>query len=117
MSLFSSISLMSSALRTFDRAVRVTSNNIANSETVGFTRRRVNLAENLFAITDGLSLGSGVGVSSISRMRDRFLDVQIRAQASQVGYYDALSRSMEELKAIFPDVVDPSSTVGIAGRL
>src|SRR3954471_7869431 len=68
------------------RAVDVTSHNVANANTEGYSRQ-----EAVFEPTGALigggggQLGSGVDVATYRRIRDGFLDLQYRAQAMGLG--------------------------------
>ena len=64
-----------------------TGHNISNASTDGYSRQKVNLgASNALTVSTQGSvnptgqLGSGVDVTSFSRVRDQFLDSQYRAQ-------------------------------------
>jgi flagellar hook-associated protein 1 FlgK len=69
-------------------AIDTTSHNIANANTPGYTRQRVNLTESpsltipaMSNVTGaGVQLGTGVDATSIDRIRNQFLDIQYRAQ-------------------------------------
>jgi flagellar hook-associated protein 1 len=84
---FTGLQTALSGLQAAQAAIDTTSENIANANTAGYTRQRVNLAENgsltIPALTQqggGTQLGTGVSLADISRIRDQFLDVQYRAQ-------------------------------------
>jgi flagellar hook-associated protein 1 FlgK len=55
------------------RALQTTSNNVANANTDGYVRQRVNFAENPGQQRVGYSVGSGVNVAGIERVYDQFL--------------------------------------------
>jgi flagellar hook-associated protein 1 FlgK len=71
------------------RAIDVTGHNIANQSTEGYSRQRVTSSPSqaLPILTGGglAQLGSGVDVTGIERIRDRFADVQYRAQNTKLG--------------------------------
>lgn len=84
-----------------------TGNNIANANTLGYTRQRVN-----FAATEGWppasmnrsqsagQLGTGVSAESIHRIREFYLDVQYRAENAKIGYYGSNASAMAKLEDI-----------------
>ena len=81
----------SRALAASQANMDVTGNNIANVNTAGYTRQRVDLNSisssgyaQKFA-TPGASVGYGVEVTRISQIRDPFLDARYRDQASDYG--------------------------------
>jgi flagellar hook-associated protein 1 FlgK len=75
-----------SGLSVNQAALATTSNNIANANTVGFTKKKLNLES---VLLDGQ--GAGVNVSSITRHVNDFLLRDVRSQNSFLG--DASKRS------------------------
>jgi flagellar hook-associated protein 1 FlgK len=87
------------------RALDVTSHNIANANTEGYTRQQaVMAASDALQITDGArlstlaSLGTGVDIESYTRVRDLFLDMQFRAQNMVLGDKQATSNAMDQVE-------------------
>ncbi|MBX5475012.1 MAG: flagellar hook-associated protein FlgK [Thermoleophilia bacterium] len=96
------------------QALDVTGHNIANANTDGYTRQRVELTPfvtfrgyGLDAPVIGGELGGGVDVAAISRVRDQYLDNQYRAQSMRSGYYQALD---EGLKQVDQTLGEPSDS-------
>jgi len=92
MSTFSGINLASRALSAANKAVDVTGQNIANANTDGYSRQRVEQTE-LSTVSDGLfagrnNVGQGVDVTSISRATDAFVDARQRGDHSTAAYAD-----------------------------
>ncbi len=68
------------------RALDVTSHNIANASTPGYSRQQAQMqATNALVVPPAGLLGTGVDVVAYTRIRDSFLDLQFRAQNMQVG--------------------------------
>src|SRR6478672_10318495 len=94
------------------RALDVTSHNIANASTVGYTRQEVNLAAtqplnvNAGGMANGGMLGTGVDVASYRRVRDQFLDLQYRAQNMQLGDQTARSDALQNVELSFAEPGD-----------
>ena len=94
------------------RALDVTSHNIANASTVGYTRQEVNLAAtqplnvNAGGMANGGMLGTGVDVQSYRRVRDQFLDLQYRAQNMQLGDQTARSDALQNVELSFAEPGD-----------
>ncbi|MFT3865982.1 MAG: flagellar hook-associated protein FlgK [Solirubrobacterales bacterium] len=103
------------------QALDTTSHNIANASTTGYSRQTVNLSagESLKIVTGSTSgsgtaeLGTGVDVTSITRARNKFLDLQYRAQAMRLG---GLSTRVQTLETIEGALAEPSET-GISAEL
>lgn len=100
-------------LRTQQAAVEVASHNIANSNTPGYSRQRVDMiASNPLEVPGLMSanpnqIGTGVQIQNISRLRDNFLDEQYRNQNQYVGQWNVQQNVMEKIGAI---VNEPSDT-------
>ena len=65
-------------------AAETVSNNIANAQTPGFSRRRAVLTEEVQRLQSGV-FGKGVSVSEIQRLRDGLIDQQIIRNEHQLG--------------------------------
>jgi len=76
-----------SGLLAFQQALDVTSNNIANASTPGYSVETANLAEALGQATNVGFIGSGVDVQSITRNYNEYLALQVRG--SQASYSSA----------------------------
>lgn len=105
-STFSGLETARRALSTQQAALYTTSHNIANANTEGYTRQRVNFEQvstlSVSRYTEGVKsdIGSGVQAGSIERIRDRFLDVQYRNESSKVGYYEQRAEAMAQMETI-----------------
>src|SRR3954468_717208 len=101
------------------RALDVTSHNISNASTVGYTRQEATLAASapLAVTTSGGatagSLGTGVDVQSYRRVRDQFLDLQYRGQSMTLGEQTARSDALSQTELSFAEPGDN----GIASAL
>jgi flagellar hook-associated protein 1 FlgK len=88
------------------RGLDVTSHNIANAGTVGYTRQEATLTASDPLILDsgalangaGAFLGQGVEVEAYRRLRDTFLDLQFRAQSMALGEHTASSRALASVE-------------------
>lgn len=82
MSNFASLHTALTGLRASQVGLDTASHNIANANTVGFTRQRVVLtARPAYQSLVG-PIGTGVQVSDIARTRDQFLDARVRAASA-----------------------------------
>lgn len=107
MSTFHGLEMAKQALFAQQAALYTTGHNIANANTEGYSRQRVNF-ETMSPYPAGSrnrpqipgQMGTGVQIDTVQRIRDKFLDYQFRSENSRSGYWDtksdALSR-MEEL--------------------
>ena len=76
------------AMAASQRALDVTGQNIANINTEGYTRQRLDIASlntrsgNVYNGMKDIHVGYGVEMTGVSQLRDPFLDAQYRSQIS-----------------------------------
>jgi len=80
-----------SGLLAFQQALDVTSNNIANAATPGYSVERVNLTPEPGQATAGGYIGSGVAVDGITRTYNELLAQQVRSSQASYSSLNALS--------------------------
>jgi flagellar hook-associated protein 1 FlgK len=103
---FHGIHTASSALRAFQRALDVTGNNISNVNTPGYTRQRVEFRQTeptQFTYGSTFSLGNGVQVGSINRIRDMFLEARRIEAGGSLGRSIAFADRMDQVQRIFQE--------------
>lgn len=90
------------------RAISVTSHNIANSATVGYSRQRVQIVTSRPISLPGQAgqIGTGAQVSAIERVRDTFLDYQIRGESSEFGKHQVKSDYLSQIESVFNEPSD-----------
>lgn len=100
MSDFSALHVALSGLRAAQTGIDLTSHNVANAATPGYTRQRVDLVPRLPRISPEGLIGTGVDVADISRLRDAFLDARIRAGSSVLGGLSIRSDFLARAEAV-----------------
>ncbi len=98
-----SLEIGSAALNSFRTALDVTSQNIANANTVGYSRQRAELASVGAADANRLNPGSGVRVTDIQRISDEFLSGQSRNIASDFARLDSFSQLASRIDSLVAD--------------
>ena len=100
-------------LTTQQSALYTIGHNIANANSLGYTRQRVNLeaskgypATGLNAATGVGQIGTGVQAGSVQRVRDQFIDRQYRQETSKLGYWDARSTAISQMEDIMAEPSD-----------
>lgn len=92
------------ALITHQKALDVTGNNIANVNTPGYSRQRLNLEQNEPVRSDGGTLGTGVRAErKIQRLYDKFLNDQINGQTQSMGRWQAQKQTLEKVELMFDE--------------
>jgi flagellar hook-associated protein 1 FlgK len=101
--LFGVLSTGTSALLTQQRAINVTGNNIANVNTPGYSRQRVNLETNTPVYTAAGLMSFGVTSAGIERVYDRFLGVQLNNGSAALGRWEAQQGMLERVEVVFDE--------------
>jgi len=94
------------ALSTYQLAISVYGNNIANVDTPGFSRRRPRLGESEAVELSLGRIGLGVSTATIRRMRDVFLDVSYRNANASYGRFQAMEQTLSEVEMAFAEPSD-----------
>jgi flagellar hook-associated protein 1 FlgK len=90
------------ALTSNQTAIDVTSGNVANVNTPGYSRQRADLIS-IGNINSGASAQIGVTVSRIERLYDRFIESQIIDQQQNSGYSDTLLQGLQNIEVMIDD--------------
>ena len=101
------------ALRAHQLAVDVAAHNIANAHSPGFSRQRVLLRPMGLDGSDHFTrdallgrAGFGVNASDVHRVRDVFMDYQVRQTLGSQGQYSAQSSALGRAEFVFNDPSD-----------
>ena len=93
------------------RALDVTGQNIANANTEGYTRQRVEMQSQvgsisaaMYAKTDGL--GTGVGISDVQRLRSEYLENRGRTEHGRSSYLTTQTNAYAAIEDVFAEPGD-----------
>lgn len=89
-----------SALLAAQRALQTTSNNIANANTAGYVRQRIDFVEQPGTPLGRITIGAGVAVADVSRVYDQFLTENLRSSTSMEQRYVAYGEFATRLDTI-----------------
>jgi flagellar hook-associated protein 1 FlgK len=104
-----------SALLAHQLALRVAGQNIANANTPGYSRQRLNLIPLAdFATTVG-SVGRGVDAQTVARIRDGLADLSYRNTAQALGEFRARRDALRQTEAIFGEPAAGALSQQLAG--
>lgn len=113
-STFSGLEIAKRGMFTQQSALNTTGHNIANANTPGYTRQRVNFVQTEpfpYASKNRPDYpgqtGTGVEAGTIQRVRDSFLDTQFRYENNKVGYWDSRADALLKMEEIMNE---PSET-------
>jgi len=104
--LFGILNTGNSGLNAAQVAVATTSQNISNAQNEFYTRQRVNFSASPAVSSQGLSIGSGVTVTSIVRIHDELVFSKLRSASTDLAYDTNSSQSLQEVAKYFPDLAD-----------
>ncbi len=95
-------------------ALNTMGHNVANANTEGYSRQRVNVSPASPLPTPGFntpvrlaSLGAGTQINGINRLRDEFLDLQVRRENAVLGANESFAENVKLIEDIFHE---PSET-------
>ncbi len=101
-----------SGLLAFQRALDITSNNVSNAATPGYSREQVNLTPQPGQATASGYIGSGVAVQSITRSYDELLAGQVRSSQSSYSSFNTFATQAAQIDNMLSD-----SSTGITASL
>ena len=114
-STFAGFTTATLALNASHRALEVTGQNIANINTPGYTRQRLDIKSlylrggEFYNSNPNARIGFGVEITGVSQLRDPFLDIQYRLQMAKLGTTDAQVAGYEKLA----NILDETNSSGI----
>ena len=101
-----------SGLLAFQQALDVTSNNISNSATPGYSVETANLVEQPGQFTGSGFSGAGVAVQSVTRAYNAQLTQQVRSSQSSYSSFNTLATQAQQIDNMLSD-----STTGLSTSL
>lgn len=100
--LFGLMNIGQSSLFAHQQAIDIAGNNIANVDTPGYTRQRINLQQESVVYSNGLSLSTGVKADEgVQRLYDQFLTAQIHEENESFGRWQAQNESLQKAELMF----------------
>jgi flagellar hook-associated protein 1 FlgK len=107
-----SLSIAVQALAAEQGALNVTTNNIANVNTPGYSRQRPVLNEAPTFQESGVTFGGGVTLDQFQSVRDQLLQLRIYEETQQQGNSQTQLNSLNQIEGTFSD-----PTQGVGGAL
>jgi len=112
-STFMGLEIAKRGMFTQQSALHTTGNNIANANTPGYTRQRVNFQATESYPSLGLNrptipgqIGTGVEAGSVQRIRESYLDGQYRSENNKLGYWESRANALEKMEEIMNEPSD-----------
>lgn len=92
-----------SSLQVTQSALATTGNNIANANTPGYSRQRVNFEPQPSQYTGVGYMGAGVKVQSVTRVVDQLMIGQLRADTATFHELDVTAKQLNQLDSLLAD--------------
>jgi len=109
-------SIVSQTLDADQSALNIVANNVANANTVGYTREVPNWQENQPIQINGVSYGTGVTETGATSVRDSVLEERLNQQQQLASASSSRLASLNTVQALFtPDTGSASSSAGDIG--
>ncbi|MCX7667310.1 MAG: flagellar hook-associated protein FlgK [Atribacterota bacterium] len=109
---FYGLEIAKKTLQAQQMAMNISGHNIANSNTVGYTRQVPRFTQQtsspvgLFTLPYIKNISSGVVLEEVQRIRDRYLDLQIRQESRRAAYWETMDEGLEQVELIFGEPGD-----------
>lgn len=118
---FYSLEIAKTGLFVSRKALDVTGHNIANADTVGYTRQRL-ITSSLDPYNSGMRLrptdshtvGGGVNIQALDQIRDAFVDREFRRENCDIGMWSTRSNEIEYIEALLNETSDNSISDSLA---
>lgn len=111
--LFDTFTIGKRGLNVNQSAINTTSHNIANANTQGYSRQRSVIETtrpfggmSKFDTSGPGQVGTGAEVTTIQRIRDYFIDYQVRNENGKLGNYNVESNFLSEVEGVFGEPSD-----------
>lgn len=106
MGLLSVLNVATSGLFASQQAMDISGQNISNANVDGYSRKRLNQTTDYRQDGQFGQVGMGVDMVNIERLRNSFIDDQIRRQNQDVGNYTELDNTMQSIENVFNEPSD-----------
>ena len=106
------------ALHSQQAGLYTTGNNVANANTPGYTRQRINMQATEAYPSASMNrpripgqIGTGVTAGEVHRVRESFLDGQFRKESAKLGYYGTTSEALSRLEDLLNETGKDSTGI------
>lgn len=108
MSSISSLTKAMSGLNAAQKGLQVTSHNLSNIHTQGYTRQNLLQSESPYLTVGNkggylMQVGLGVSTDEIRQIRDSLIDKRLRTETSVLNYYQTLNTTINDIQTVFDE--------------
>ncbi len=115
---------MKTAIFTSQKSIDIVGHNLANVDTVGYTRQRVEtetiypFSSNSKTVSPTIALlGQGVESVGVEQLRDSFLDSKFREEYANASYFGKTEEILNDIQTALGDGADITNEAGLYGSL
>ena len=101
-SLFASLDIGRKSLQAHQLALQVTSNNMSNVNTPGYSRQHAVFQTDFSVETAAGLIGSGVRVKNIASARDQFIELRVAEETQHASEQEAMFNTLDQIQRILP---------------
>lgn len=98
------LDIAKNALQANQKAINVTSHNIANANTPGYSRQKVDFSTNEPLRVGDQYFGTGVSIESVRRVYDSFQALQLRSAESKLSGFEAKNEHVSSLERVINEL-------------
>lgn len=101
-SLLASLDIGRKSLQAHQLALQVTSNNMSNINTPGYSRQRVVFQPDFSVQTAAGPVGTGVTVKNIESARDQFIELRLVEETHHASEQEAMYNTLDQIQRMLP---------------
>ena len=111
--IFDALNIGVSGLYVSKMAINVTGNNVANVNTPGYSKERVDILPSMPLVEYAGVFGTGAEVSQIISTRNTLIDKRVRNANEEMNFYNKLNNTLDEIQSVFNE----ENGVGLKGAM
>ncbi len=111
--IFDALNIGVSGLYVSKMAINVTGNNVANVNTPGYSKERVDILPSMPLVEYAGVFGTGAEVSQVISTRNALIDKRVRNANEQMNFYNKLNNTLDEIQSVFNE----ENGVGLKGAM
>jgi len=111
--IFDALNIGVSGLYVSKMAINVTGNNVANVNTPGYSKERVDILPSMPLVEYAGVFGTGAEVSQVISTRNTLIDKRVRKANEEMNFYNKLNNTLDEVQNIFNE----ENGVGLKGAM
>ncbi len=112
-----SLSIAGSGLWAAQAGLSVVGHNLANVNTIGYSRQSTIQADWKYLNVSGGQLGYGTSISSVRQIRNEFLDVKFRVEVTKATYYGTKVQAGQQIESLLGELQSEYTTESVINDL